>query len=421
MLVDLSRFTKECECGHRHNITLKDVRIEKGAVSYLEELLVPYKTPVIVCDKNTKAAALPYMKETFDLYTILEVEGEDIHANDIYVEKVQAALIEDVDILIAVGAGTIHDLTRYVAYTRGIEFISVPTAASVDGFVSSVAAMTWKGMKKTMTAVAPLCVLADTDIFAKTPLRLTASGVSDLMGKYTALADWRICHILTGEYLCETVYNLEMEAVKEVEESLTEIKNGGEEACEKLMYALILSGLAMQMVGNSRPASGAEHHVSHLWEMEIINDYVDALHGEKVSIGLILCLEYYEKIRKAIENGTCEVIDGRNYEMELLQNTFGVKGKLTEALDENDPNLMEHLDPEVLKAALPRIKKELDKLPSYEKMQTLLSDTGCITRMEELSLSMEKKDLTLRLCPYVRRRLTLLRLAKNLRFPGGLY
>lgn len=421
MLVDLSRFTKECDCGHRHNITVKDVRIEKGAVSYLEELLVPYKTPVIVCDKNTKAAAFPYMKETFDLYTILEVEGEDIHANDIYVEKVQAALIEDVDILIAVGSGTIHDLTRYVAYTRGIEFISVPTAASVDGFVSSVAAMTWKGMKKTMTAVAPLCVLADTDIFSKAPFRLTASGISDLMGKYTALADWRICHILTGEYLCETVYNLEMEAVKEVEESLTEIKNGGEEACEKLMYALILSGLAMQMVGNSRPASGAEHHVSHLWEMEIINDYVDALHGEKVSIGLILCLEYYEKIRKAIENGTCEVIDGRNYEMELLQNTFGVKGKLTEALDENDPNLMEHLDPEVLKAALPRIKKELDKLPSYEKMQTLLSDTGCITRMEELSLSMEKKDLTLRLCPYVRRRLTLLRLAKNLHFPGGLY
>lgn len=421
MVVDLSRFTKECDCGHRHNITVKDVRIEKGAVSYLEELLVPYKTPVIVCDKNTKAAALPYMKEAFDLYTILEVEGEDIHANDIYVEKVQAALIEDVDILIAVGAGTIHDLTRFVAYTRKIEFISVPTAASVDGFVSSVAAMTWKGMKKTMTAVAPLYVLADTSIFSKAPFRLTASGISDLMGKYTALADWRICHILTGEYLCETVYNLEMEAVKEVEESLMEIKNGGEEACEKLMYALILSGLAMQMVGNSRPASGAEHHVSHLWEMEIINDYVDALHGEKVSIGLILCLEYYEKIRKAMEEGTCEVIDGRDYEIELLQDTFGVKGKLTEALEENDPNLMEDLNLEALKAALPSIKKELEKLPSYEKMQTLLSDTGCITRMEELSLSMEKKDLTLRLCPYVRRRLTLLRLAKNLHFPGGLY
>lgn len=421
MVVDLSRFTKECDCGHRHNITVKDVRIEKGAVSYLEEILIPYKKPVIVCDKNTKAAALPYMKEAFDLYTILEVEGEDIHANDIYVEKVQAALIEDVDILIAVGAGTIHDLTRFVAYTRKIEFISVPTAASVDGFVSSVAAMTWKGMKKTMTAVAPLYVLADTSIFSKAPFRLTASGISDLMGKYTALADWRICHILTGEYLCETVYNLEMEAVKEVEESLMEIKNGGEEACEKLMYALILSGLAMQMVGNSRPASGAEHHVSHLWEMEIINDYVDALHGEKVSIGLILCLEYYEKIRKAMEEGTCEVIDGRDYEIELLQDTFGVKDKLTEALEENDPNLMEDLNLEALKAALPSIKKELEKLPSYEKMQTLLSDTGCITRMEELSLSMEKKDLTLRLCPYVRRRLTLLRLAKNLHFPGGLY
>ena len=155
--------------------------------------------------------------------------------------------------------------------------------------------------------------------------------------------------------------------------------------------------------------------------MEIINDYLDALHGEKVSIGLILCLEYYEKIRKAIMDGTCEIIDGRAYETELLENTFGAKGKLQEAYDENDPNLMENLDLENLKACLPQIADELGKLPSYEFMQKLLSDTGCITKMEELNIPEEMKDLTLRLCPYVRRRLTLLRLAKNLHFPGGLY
>lgn len=421
MNVDLSRFTQECSCGHEHAITVQNVWIEENAVVYLKEIISPYKHPVIVCDANTKKAAYEYMKEYFDTLEVLEVEGDDIHANDIYVDKVQAVLTKEADILVAVGAGTIHDLTRYVAYTRNIQFISVPTAASVDGFVSSVAAMTWHGMKKTLTAVAPLCVLADTRIFSKAPFRLTASGISDLMGKYTALLDWRVCHILTGEYLCESVYELELEAVKEVESSLDLIKTGTPQACEKLMYALILSGLAMQMIGNSRPASGAEHHVSHLWEMEIINDYLDALHGEKVSIGLILCLKYYEKIRKAIMDGTCEVVDGREYEMELLQETFGAKGKLQEALDENNPNLMENLDLEDLKAKLPQIAEELSKLPSYEFMQKLLSDTGCITKMEELSLPDSMKDLTLRLCPYVRRRLTLLRIAKNLHFPGGLY
>lgn len=421
MIVDLSRFTEECSCGHKHKITVKQVWIEDNAVVHLNDILCSYKNPVIVCDANTKKAAYEYMKEYFDTIEVLEVEGDDIHANDFYVEKVQQALTQDADILVAVGAGTIHDLTRYVAYTRNIQFVSIPTAASVDGFVSSVAAMTWYGMKKTLTAVAPLCVLADTRIFSKAPFRLTASGISDLMGKYTALLDWRICHMLTGEYLCETVYELELEAVKEVENALSEIKTGTSEACEKLMYALILSGLAMQMIGNSRPASGAEHHVSHLWEMEIINDYIDALHGEKVSIGLILCMEYYEKIRKAIEEGTCEVVDRREYEMELLQDTFGTKGKLKEALDENDPNLMENLDLDNLKNMLPQIAGELAKLPSYEYMQKLLSDAGCITKMEELSLGESMKEITLRLCPYVRRRLTLLRIAKNLHFPGGLY
>ena len=421
MIVDLSGFTKECSCGQQQGITVKQIWIEENAVAHLQDTLDGYKHPVIVCDANTKRASYEYMKDYFDTLEVLEVEGEDIHANEIYVEKVKEQLGCDTDILVAVGAGTIHDLTRYVAYVRNIPFVSVPTAASVDGFVSSVAAMTWYGMKKTLTAVAPIRVLADTRIFSKAPFRLTASGISDLMGKYTALLDWRICHILTGEYLCENVYDLELKAVKEVESSLDKIKTGSPEACEKLMYALILSGLAMQMIGNSRPASGAEHHVSHLWEMEIINDYLDALHGEKVSIGLILCMEYYEKIRKAIEDRTCEVVDGREYEMELLQESFGTKGKLEEALAENNPNLMENLDLDRLKSMLPRIAEELRKMPSCEYMQKILSDTGCITKMEELSLEENKKEITLKLCPYVRRRLTLLRIAKNLHFPGGLY
>lgn len=420
MKVDLERFTKPCPCGHEHKITVKGVWIEPGAVKRLDELLAGYAHPVILCDGNTKKAAEKSMRKYFEMLEVLEVTGEDIHANDIYVDQVQAALTGEADILIAVGSGTIHDLTRYVAYQRGLNFISVPTAASVDGFVSSVAAMTWHGMKKTLTAVAPMCVLADTDIFSGAPFRLTASGISDLMGKYTALLDWKVCHIVTGEYFCETVYELELEAVKEVESLLDQIRTGEPECMEKLMYALILSGLAMQMIGNSRPASGAEHHVSHLWEMEIINDYIDALHGEKVSIGLILCLEYYEKIREAIERGTCRIVDGRAYETELLEQTFGARGKYQDALEENDPNIMADLDLADLERKLPLIAEELAKLPGSQDMEKLLSDAGCVTRMEELKIPQDLKDLTLRLCPYVRRRLTLLRLSKNFVFPGCL-
>ncbi len=421
MVVEMERFSGACTCGREHEITVKAVWIEAGAVTKLDKLLKQYSFPVIICDENTKRAALPFMKNYFETLEVLTVTGEDIHANDIFVDQVEKKLSEKADCLLAVGSGTVHDLTRYTAYQRGIEFISIPTAASVDGFVSSVAAMTWHGMKKALTAKAPRYVLADTDIFKNAPFRLTASGISDLMGKYTALLDWRISHILTGEYLCEAIYDLELEAVREVELVLDNIKTGDPESMEKLMYALILSGLAMQMAGNSRPASGAEHHVSHLWEMEIINDYIDALHGEKVSVGLILCLEYYEKIKEAVQAKTCKVIDGRAYETELLKQTFGKKGMYELALEENDPNLMEELSLKDLEEKLPEIANEIEKLPDSKKMQKLLSDAGCITTMEQLGLSEEKKELTLRLCPYVRRRLTLLRLSKNLSFPGSLY
>ncbi len=412
MRVELERFYKTCSCGREHAIQVQNIYIESNAVHYLNDVLNAYKKPVIICDNNTKQAAYEPMEQYFKQYDVIEITDGDIHANNNYVDLVEELFLPDTDILIAVGAGTIHDLTRYVAYQHNIPFISVPTAASVDGFVSTVAAMTWHGMKKTLTAAAPICVLADTNIFSKAPYRLTASGISDLLGKHTALLDWKVSHLVTGEYFCQEVYDLEKEAVYQVEQVLEQIKEGSKSGMEKLMYALILSGLAMQMVGNSRPASGAEHHVSHLWEMEIINPWVDALHGEKVSVGLVLCLEYYEQIRQTIENGWYHIKDNRMLETKLLMRTFGMKGMYDSIIEENTPNPLEQIDLEGLEQKLPIIADEIKKLPSMQQIKERLLKAGCVTTMEELNLPADLKGLTLQLCPYVRGRLTLLRLSK---------
>lgn len=414
MKVDLERFFHKCSCKREHSINVKEIYIEAGASKRIPDAIKSYSAPVIVTDNKIYDATKEPLSNLYETIETSVIPGTEIHADDCFVEIAEDVIRKDADILIAVGAGTIHDLTRYTAYKRNIPFISVPTAASVDGFVSVVAAMTWKGMKKTMPAVAPIYVFADTDIFGKAPMRLTASGISDLMGKYTALLDWRIGHIITGEYLCEEIYNLEYEAVHQVESVLPEIRKQDPESMEKLMCALLLSGLAMQMTGNSRPASGAEHHISHLLEMSIINEPIDALHGEKVSVGLILVLEYYEKIKNAIREGRCKVIDGRDIETELLKETFGKKGKYQEALEENTPNIMEDIDLAQLEEKLEAVADELEKLPNAEKMRQKLAQAGCITTLKELGIAEELKDLILRLSPYVRRRLTLMRLSKNL-------
>lgn len=416
MKIDLQRFTGPCSCGQVHEITVQGVYIESDASRYLDEILQSYAQPIFICDTNTRKAAASKLHAYYEKHRVIEFDHEDVYADNQNVQYLSDRLDHEADILVAVGAGTIHDLTRFVAHERGIPFLSVPTAASVDGYVSTVAAMTWNGMKKTMTATAPLYVLADTDIFGQAPYRLTASGISDLMAKYTALTDWKISHILTDEYLCPVIYELELEAVQEVERNLTGIHAGDPHSLEKLMYALLLSGLAMQMIGNSRPASGAEHHISHLWEMNVINPPLDALHGEKVSVGLLLSLEKYEEILRAIENGTCSVIDQRAFETELLKDTFGRKGLYEEVLAENGDNLLDSIDLKRLEERLDLIAEELRKLPRYHDLRRRLKAAGCVTTMEELILPESLKQLSLTISPYVRRRLTLMRLSKLLRY-----
>ena len=312
------------------------------------------------------------MEEIYDRCQVLVLEAENLHADNYAVEIVENNMDEDIDLILAVGSGTIHDISRYVAFQYRIPFISVPTAASVDGFVSTVAAMTWNGLKRTMPAAPPLAVFADTDIFAKAPKRLNASGVSDLLGKYICLADWKIANMLTGEYYCSYVAEMEEKALKTVRSCLRAIAAGEEESCEKLMYALILSGLAMQMVGNSRPASCAEHHLSHLWEMEVINEHLDALHGEKVSVGTVLVLREYKRIAKAIRRGRCRVKPYQANDGALLEETFGRKGLLEGIREENEPELLLKIDPKRLEEKLTEIAEVIEGLPEEEEMLYML-------------------------------------------------
>ncbi|MDD3277926.1 MAG: sn-glycerol-1-phosphate dehydrogenase [Lachnospiraceae bacterium] len=423
MQIDLEQFRKPCTCGKTHEISVKGIWIDEGAVRHLYEMLTEevelgtFIAPVIVWDENTREAAETAMEDIADI--CLEdicLESEDLHANNQGVAILDENLPEETDLLIAVGSGTIHDLCRYVAYHRGIPFVSVPTAASVDGFVSTVAAMTWNGMKKTMPAAAPLYVFADTNIFKEAPYRLTASGISDLLGKYIALADWKIAHLVTGEYLCQETCRLEYQALEEVLSCINYLNRGDSEAYEKLMYALLLSGLAMQMIGNSRPASCAEHHMSHLWEMEIINDHIDALHGEKVSVGMIQVRKRYERIVNAIRDGRCKVKEYEGMEEQLLQRTFGAKGLYEQTLEENTPDPMLLVSPFRLEEMLIPIADILDEIPSAKKLEKILKEADCCVSMEQIGLTDALVEDSLNLSPYVRNRLSFNRISKMLEY-----
>lgn len=424
MDVDLGQLREPCACGMEHNIDVEKIVIESGAVSQLEEILEEFQNPVFICDSNTRTAAEPFLEEEFKDYPVIELNPEGLQADNRGVNKVMKQLdycdrglsSVSVDVLVAIGGGTIHDLTRYAATEYDIPFVSIPTAASVDGYAANVAALTWDGLKRTVAGVSPRWILADTDIFSAAPSRLTASGVSDFLGKYISILDWKIAHLVTGEYICEEVCDLLEKALRDVSRVLEDIRFGDKDAIEKLMYALLLSGLCMQMVESPRPVSGAEHMVSHLWDLNVLNEKTNALHGEQVGLGLLIVTDYYKKLGYAIrhKNVTVKSETAKGLEMSLLEHTFGKKGLLEGILTENTPNPLEDIDLEELEEQLPEIEDLIDDLPDADDMYAKLHDAGCVHEISSLGIEKEKAELTLQSSPYVRNRLTLLRLSKLL-------
>ena len=294
-------------------------------------------------------------------------------------------------VLIAFGSGTIHDLTRYTAFKLNIPFLSVPTAASVDGFASTVAAMTFKGFKVTIPAKAPLAIFADTAIISRAPRYLTAAGVGDLLAKFTALVDWKISHLLTGEYLCDKIVTITEEALQTLLNVIDDLALQKEEAFEPLMYGLILSGLGMQMIGNSRPASGAEHHLSHLWEMHVINDEIKALHGEKVGVGLSYVCERYRSLLELKEAPAFKEVN--LYDENMLSPIFN---QLTAAiLKENEHDCLTQVNEGVFKLQFNQIKALIETLPTATQVRTWLKQVGGKTTLAEIGLEERLKEPSL--------------------------
>ena len=419
MKINIKEFTGKCSCGRDHQLVVDDVILEEGALKKLPEILNKepynqYKHLVMVCDDNTYEAAGKEVEKLLNGISVIKLDPENLHANEIGVAKVKEQLdpIKEVDCMIAVGSGTVHDLTRYNAYERKIPFISVPTAASVDGYVSTVAAMSWYGFKKSMIAESPILVVADSRIITDAPMRLTASGVGDLLGKYTALADWKITNILDGEYICDRICEMEYDALDKLKESLDGLSNRDINAYEELMYGLLLSGLAMQMTGHSRPASGAEHHMAHFWEMAVINDEIDAYHGEKVGVGLVLSSKIYHKAAEKMLAEDFKVKDAMPIEEDLIREKFNKPGMFDIIMEENTPNLLEQVDPKKLIEHKEEIAAIINEIPTSEELIAMINKVEGVKSLEDLGFDESYQAKTAELSPYVRARITFMRLLK---------
>ncbi len=207
----------------------------------------------------------------FDLITV-HLKGKEIIADERYLMQVFLQLDRKERVFLAVGSGTITDICRFVSHRSRNPFISMPTAPSVDGFTSIGAPLVVGGLKLTYLCQSPVALFADLPTLAHAPQPLIAAGVGDLLGKLLSAADFKIGHILWGELFDEQIYQRTRQAALGCIEHIDEICCGAEDGVKFLMEGLIEAGFCMLDFGNSNPASGAEHHMSHYWEMKLLRE-----------------------------------------------------------------------------------------------------------------------------------------------------
>jgi glycerol-1-phosphate dehydrogenase [NAD(P)+] len=194
---------------------------------------------------------------------------------------------------VAVGAGTLNDIVKRAAHETDRPYMVVGTAASMDGYTSFGAAITKDGYKQTLSCPAPRAVLADLDVLTAAPAEMTQSGYADLLAKIPAGADWIVADAMEVEKIDDRVWDLVQGPLREATGRPAELHAGDARAMDDLIEGLMMAGLAMQVAGGSRPASGAEHYFSHLWELEHL---AHASHGFKVGIGSISIAAFYERL-----------------------------------------------------------------------------------------------------------------------------
>jgi len=221
-----------------------------------------------------------------------------LYADYTNIATLAGALREHDAIPVAVGAGSLNDIVKRAAHEVERPYLCVATAASMDGYTAFGAAITKEGFKHTMTCPAPRAVLADLDVLARAPAPMTSAGYADLLAKVPAGADWIVADALEVEPIDRAVWSLVQDPLRAATGRPAEAHAGDADATGALIEGLVLSGLAMQAASSSRPASGAEHQFSHLWEMEGLghDDEPPLSHGFKVGVGSVSTSALYERV-----------------------------------------------------------------------------------------------------------------------------
>jgi glycerol-1-phosphate dehydrogenase [NAD(P)+] len=395
------------------------IYIGQNAAEQLIEYCQEHHTDkfMLVADENTFAAAgqsleAKFTDAGFDVKTAL-LTGEEIIATERYFVDVMLQTGQEARTYLAVGSGSITDITRFVSFHTRSDFIVFPTAASVDGYTSAGAPSVIVGFKKTVMCHSPQAVFGDLAVLSAAPQVMTASGFGDMLGKYTALADWQLGHLLWDEPFDAQIHRRVQTALQNCVDHADAIGQASTEGLKVLLDGLIESGFGMLDFNSSRPASGSEHQISHHLEMKLIEQQRPAvLHGAKVGVSTIIMAGLYDKLRRISRDKLLKRLQAAQLipadkHRQTIRATYPAMADKVEA--EQDRFLaMTKADFDQLKRKIADHWAEIQEIaatvPTPDQLTAWLTQVGGATTMQSLGFGEAEVTVAIKNAHYLRNR-----------------
>ncbi|MEA3335741.1 MAG: sn-glycerol-1-phosphate dehydrogenase [Chloroflexota bacterium] len=398
-------------------------------VNYLREQDLSRLT--LVADDNTYAAlgervAQALTEKGIDLLEI-RLEGEEIVPDERFVMQVLEQVGGDRRTYLAVGSGVVTDIVRFVSHRTGKDFISIPTAPSVDGYTSVSSALVLQRIKKTVPGQPPVAIFADLETLSTSPRPMIAAGFGDVIAKYTSVADWTLGGMLWNAPYDASVADRARRARNACADRVELVGEGTWEGVQSVFDALSETGLCMLAIGASYPAGGSEHYVSHYWEMKLLQEDRPALlHGAKVGVGTVYTAGLYEALRKvsreqAIERlQTTPMPDPERDRARIRESYWSIADSIIEEQAgylEMSPADYEGLQNKVIEN-WDGIQEAAADVPSSSQLASWLRTVGGPVTAADLGFTDAERDLALSVSHFMRERFTVYKLSRMLGLIG---
>jgi len=421
--------------GHE-TLRTRHIEVGSGALSFIPDWLHrhrPESVDLIVADETTHdvagaqlATMLGDMGRSVRVVIIDPKSGDDhLVCEDGAIESLRTFLkLSDKLHPIAVGSGTVNDIVKMAAHQLNRPYIAVPTAASMNGYTSAIAAVLSKGVKRTLPAAQPEAIFADIDLIRRAPNVMAQAGFGDLLSKPFSHADWLLSHLIRDVPYSGDAARLLDDAFELLMANADGVRSQSESAMTTLMETLLLSGFSMAMAGTSSPASGGEHLISHYWDMErhCQERPLRALHGTQVGIATRLSSMLFDQLMALEELRMPEIT--LTVDTNLFATLKAVHPRLTTAVVEeiHDQWNAKQRRGDALRDELALVQKGwgdirkqlMPLLLSPAEITDALRRAGCSTRGSEIGVHQDELVRTLQVCRHIRSRYVALDLMADL-------